>query len=413
MKKIACFVIIILSFLSSSVKVWAADNFDVSAKHAIAVEASTGKILYEKDAETVAGIASITKIMTAYMVYQEVNTGRLSMDDMVDISDYPYQLTANSLASNVPMEARQYTVKQLLEASMIASANSAAIALAEKIAGSEPAFVDMMQKQLKKWGITDAKLVNASGLNNSALGNNIYPESNNDDENMMSAKSVAIIARHLIQDYPEILKITSKSTADFDGTIMNTFNYMLPQQTYGREGVDGLKTGTTELAGPSFVGTSTENGMRVITVVLNADNPDNNPFARFIATTNLLDYVRSTYEMTTVIEAGQPFKKQTVPVSDGKQKGVLAIAKKDFNVVQKKSDQLTKNVTISTNNELTAPIKKGEVVALATFEDKDLVGVGYLDNPPQAELVAADEVKRSFFLKVWWNHFVRYVNEKL
>lgn len=413
MKKITFFIIIILSILSSPVKVWAADEFEVPAKYAIAIEASTGKILYEKDAETVAGIASITKIMTAYMVYREVNAGRLKMTDLVDISDYPYQLTVESQASNVPLEARRYTVQQLLEASMIASANSAAIALAEKIAGSEPAFVDMMQEQLKKWGITDAKLVNASGLNNNLLGNNIFPDSKTDDENMMSAKSVAIIARHLIQDYPEILNITSKTSADFEGVVMNTFNYMLPTQTYGREGVDGLKTGTTDLSGPSFVGTATENGMRIITVVLNADNPDDNPFARFIATTKLLDYVRSTYELTTVIEAGQPFKKQSAPVMDGKQKNVLAVAKKDFNVVQKKAEQLTKNVTITSNNQLTAPIKKGEVVALATFEDTDLVGTGYLDNPPQAELVASKEVKRSFFLKVWWNHFVRYVNEKL
>ncbi|MGT2926526.1 D-alanyl-D-alanine carboxypeptidase PBP3 [Streptococcus cuniculipharyngis] len=411
MKKIISVVLLVLSLLSGQEV--AANDFDVPAKYAIAVEASTGKILYEKNADKVAGIASITKILTAYMVYKEVNAGRLKWDDPVNISDYPYQLTVESLASNVPLEKRQYTVRQLLEASMIASANSAAIALAEKIAGSEPRFVDMMTKQLKEWGITDAKLVNASGLNNNLLGNNIYPDSGRNDENMMSAKDVAIIARQLIQDYPDVLTITSKTVADFDGTPMNTYNYMLENQTYYREGVDGLKTGTTDFAGASFVGTSTENGMRIISVILDADKAEDNPFARFIATTNLLDYVRNNYEMTTVIEAGQPFRKSSAPVLDGKQKTVSAVAQKDFNVVQKKSNKISNDITIKTNDQLTAPVKQDELVGTAQFNDKDLVGSGYLGDLPQVELLAGTQVKRSFFLKVWWNHFVIYVNENL
>lgn len=411
MKRLVAITMLLLG-LSFSQTVLAAD-FDVPARYAIAVEASTGKILYEKNADKVAGVASISKILTAYMVYKEINTGRLKWDDLVDISDYPYQLTVDSEASNVPLEKRQYTVRQLLEASMIASANSAAIALAEKIAGSEPRFVDMMTQQLKEWGIEDAKLVNASGLNNSLLGNNIYPDSDRNAENMMSARDVAIIARHLIQDFPDILTITNKTEADFDGTLMTTYNYMLENQTYYREGVDGLKTGTTDLAGASFVATSTENGMRIVSVVLKADKADDNPFARFIATTRLLDYVRNNYEMTTVIEAGQAFRKSVAPVLDGKQKNVSAVAKTDFNVVQKKSNKISNAISIKTNKQLTAPVKQGEIVGTAQFNDKDLIGSGYLDDLPQVELTAGTDVKRSFFLKVWWNHFVTYVNEKL
>ena len=188
MKKIVCLLFILISLIGFGVK--AEENFDVSAKHAIAVEANTGKILYEKDADTTAGIASITKMLTVYMVYKEIKSGDLTWSSKVKISDYPYSLTKDYSASNVPMDAREYTVKELVEASMIASANSAAIALAEKVGGTEPKFVDMMKKQLQEWGITDAKLVNASGLNN---------KTSSEDENMMSARDVAIVAHHLIK----------------------------------------------------------------------------------------------------------------------------------------------------------------------------------------------------------------------
>ena len=194
MKKVFAVLALLLAFIGN--KVAADDTFDVAAKHAIAVEASTGKVLYEKDATTPDGIASMTKILTVYLTYKEIDKGNLSWDTKVPISDYAYDLTANSDASNVPMEAREYTVEQLVNAAMVASANSAAIALAEQIGGTESKFVDMMQAQLQEWGINDAKLFNASGLNNSYLGDNIYPGSSSTDENTLSARDVAIIALH-------------------------------------------------------------------------------------------------------------------------------------------------------------------------------------------------------------------------
>ncbi|WP_079117989.1 serine hydrolase, partial [Streptococcus pneumoniae] len=164
-----------------------AQDFTIAAKHAIAVEANTGKILYEKDATQPVEIASITKLITVYLVYEALENGSITLSTPVDISDYPYQLTTNSEASNIPMEARNYTVEELLEATLVSSANSAAIALAEKIAGSEKDFVDMMRAKLLEWGIQDATVVNTTGLNNETLGDNIYPGSKKDEENKLSA----------------------------------------------------------------------------------------------------------------------------------------------------------------------------------------------------------------------------------
>ncbi|AXQ79354.1 D-alanyl-D-alanine carboxypeptidase [Streptococcus chenjunshii] len=409
MKKLLGFIFILLSLWGGAVR---ADDFEAEAEHALAVEVSTGKILYEKDAATPDGIASMTKILTVYLVYKEIDQGHLSWDSKVPISDYAYDLTANSDASNVPMEDREYTVEQLVNAALIASANSAAIALAEHIAGSETAFVDMMQAQLQEWGIYDASLVNASGLNNSYLGEHIYPDSDANAENQMSALDIAIIARHLITEYPDVLNITQKTSAVFAGTAINTYNYMLPDMPYAREGVDGLKTGTTEAAGPCFVATSTENGMRIISVVMNAEAGEGNDYARFEVTNNILNYVQDNFELTTLLAAGESYRDSEGVVLDGKAKTVAAVAKSDLKVVQKKSADQAGSLSLDINTS-TAPVRKGQTIGTATFSDGNIIGSGYLQAPPNIELVTKNEVERSFFLKVWWNHFVNYVNEKL
>ncbi|MFU2204746.1 D-alanyl-D-alanine carboxypeptidase PBP3 [Streptococcus hyovaginalis] len=409
MKKIIIFFSIIICFTPSLV---AAEEFEAKAEHAIAVEADTGKILYAKDAKKPDAIASITKILTVYMVYKEIDQGNLTWDTKVDISDYPYQLTVNPDASNVPMEDRKYTVKQLVDAAMIASANSAAIALAEHIGGSEPKFVDMMTKQLKEWGITDAKLVNASGLNNATLGDNIYPGSKKDEENMMSAQDVAIITRHIIEEYPELVKVSQQTSANFGDTLMTTYNYMLEGMPFYRASVDGLKTGTTVKTGASFVATSTENGMRIITVVLNADKGEEDVLARFIATNEILNYVTANYEKVDILKKGKGTTKSKVTVSDGKETSVKAVASKKLTVIRPIAEKSA--VRFKANkNELTAPIQKKDKIGTFTYEDNHLVGDGYLNSEPSVSAQASQDVERSFFLKVWWNHFVDFVNTEL
>ena len=328
--------LILLGLVTPALAQEQTDDFNVSAKHAIAVEATTGKVLYEKDATTPDGVASMTKILTAYMVYKAVDQGKITWDTDVDISDYPFNLTVDSEVSNVPLDSRKYTVKQLLDATLISSANSTAIALAEKISGSESAFVDTMTAQLKEWGITDAKLYNASGLNNKYLGDNRYPGSKADDENTMSALDVAIIADHLIKDYPQVLEITKQTETDFEGdNKLTTHNYMLEGQDNYREGIDGLKTGTTELAGASFVAHSNENGMSLITVVMNADNGEEDEAARFTATNELLDYVTQNWEIKTLNTKGQIVKKNDIKVADGDSQTISAKLESDLTVVQK------------------------------------------------------------------------------
>ena len=401
-------------FLFGSVNPVLAQDFDVAAKHAIAIEANTGKILYEKDATQPVEIASISKLITVYLVYEAIEQGKISLTTPVEISDYPYQLTTNSEASNVPLDARNYTVEELLDATLVSSANSAAIALAEKVAGSEKDFVDMMKAKLQEWGIQDATLVNSTGLNNETLGDNIYPGSKKDDENKLSAYDVAIVARNLILKYPQVLEITKKPSSTFAGMTITSTNYMLEDMPAFRGGIDGLKTGTTDKAGESFVGTTVEKGMRIITVVLNAQNQDGNPFTRFTATSNLLDYISSNFALQTIIKQGESYQDSKAPVQDGKEDTVTAVAKEDIQIVQRLGSRIQSSITYSANSQQAAPLEAGTVVGRLTYDDKDLVGQGYVTSDrPSFDMVAEKNVEKAFFLKIWWNNFVRYVNEKL
>ena len=401
-------------FLFGSVNPVLAQDFDVAAKHAIAIEANTGKILYEKDATQPVEIASITKLITVYLVYEAIEQGKISLTTPVEISDYPYQLTTNSEASNVPLDARNYTVEELLEVTLVSSANSAAIALAEKVAGSEKDFVDMMKAKLQEWGIQDATLVNSTGLNNETLGDNIYPGSKKDDENKLSAYDVAVVARNLILKYPQVLEITKKPSSTFAGMTITSTNYMLEDMPAYRGGIDGLKTGTTVKSGDSFVGTTEEKGMRIITVVLNANTQAGNPYSRFTATSNLLDYISSNFALQTIIKQGESYQDSKAPVQDGKEDTVTAVAKEDIRIVQRLGSRVQSSITYSANSQQAAPLEAGTVVGRLTYDDKDLVGQGYVTSDrPSFDMVAEKNVEKAFFLKIWWNSFVRYVNEKL
>ncbi|GAB6713339.1 D-alanyl-D-alanine carboxypeptidase PBP3 [Streptococcus uberis] len=415
MKKmlLLCFIFLIL-FPINFVNADSTEDFHVKAKSAIAFDVSTGKVLYQKNEKEVLPVASLSKVLTTYLVYKEVKSGKLSWDTPVTISNYPYELTTNYSISNVPLDARQYTVKELLNAVLITNANSAAIALAEKISGNEPRFVDLMTKQLKEWGIKDAKLVNATGLSNAILGDHIYPHSTSDDENQMSALDLAIVSNHLLSEFPEVVKQTQKASATFSNQKIFSYNYMLKGMPNYRDGVNGLFVAYSEKSGASFLASSTENNMSVVTVVLNAEQSNEEELGHFRETNTLLNYISNHFEPVILLEKGKKVPKTKLNLLDGKQKSVNLIAKKNLIGIRKIGSQDGDSVTIDYKNKRTfAPVKRNEALARASFNDKEIIGTGYLDKTPTISLGAAKDVQKSFFLKVWWNHFVNYVNTKL
>lgn len=411
-KLLSLFISIVTLFIFSN-SVFAED-FSVPAKHAVAVEMSSGKILYEQDAETKASVASISKLLSIYLVYESLAKGEITLDTMVDISDYSYGLTANTELSNVNLDERYYSVEDLLHASLITSSNSAIIALAEKIAGSEPAFVDRMKEKLKEWGITGTKVVNVSGLDNSDLGSNIYPGSSPEDTNLFSALDIAIIARQLILDYPQVLDITSLSAYNFGGYTYYSTNQMLSDGTHARNGVDGLKTGTSDSAGASFVATTKQANMRIITVVLNANDGVTTPENRFVATNDLMNYVYSNFSLVPLVKKGQAFENSNIKVFNGEKETYPVVAASDLYVVQRKQAEHSATAIYKpTAYEVDAPLSAGILIGTLQLKDQDLIGQGYIAKQETIDMVLSTDVKEASWPVSWWNHFVKYVNEKL
>ena len=415
MKKIITLLLcLMLTLLSTSpVK---AEDLDLGAQQAIAIDGTTGKILYEKNSDEKKEVGEISNLLTTYLVYEAIQQGKITLTDDVDISDRAYQLTAIEGISNVPMEARKYKVKDLLTALLVSNANSAAIALAEKVAGSEEKFVLLMKAKLKEWGITDATIVNASGLNQSIIdGDEDEENKKKNTENKLSAYDVAVIAKHLLEDYPEITKITSLSHADFAGIQLESSNYMLESMPNYRAGVDGLKTGNSEKGGISFVASTNQNGIRMITVVIGVEAIDGDPYARFVATANLMNYVSQNFIASLIVSKGEAYNNSKSTVLDGKKTSAIAVAKDDFIVIERQGSQAEPKITFeSSQPSFSAPLKKGTSLGTLTYTDPEPIGRGYIEGKaPSMEMVSGENIQKSFFLKVWWNQFVRYVNEKL
>ncbi|HEY0222794.1 MAG TPA: serine hydrolase [Lactovum miscens] len=390
------------------------NTFQLNANAAIAVDASSGKILYDQyGSKQGQGIASITKLLTVYMVYKNIAEGKLEWSDKVKPSDYAYNLTQDPAASNIQMvKGESFTVQDLVNACLLPSANSAAITLAEKIGGTEPKFVDQMKQQLKQWGITDEVLINSSGLNNSDLPQAYwYPGTSQDSENTMSAKDVATIAIHLIKDFPDVLNITNKPEIIFDKggnseTMMENTDYMLPGKAYSFSGVDGLKTGTTALAGTCFVATANQNGFRVITVVLGADESVYGENSRFTETQALMENVYSHWKIQTLVTKGQSIKKYTkINITDGKSKTTNLVA--DANLSIPVIDNETPGYQFNKVSEnLIAPIKKGEQLTKVILLENDRLG--YLNGfqEPEFSLVAQKSVQKENSIILFFKHLI-------
>ena len=389
-----------------------ANEPDLPVQSAIAVEADTGKILYEKDSDKKREVGGLSTLLTTYLIFEAIHDKKLSLKDPIKLSEVALALNDIKGARTLPIEANQYTVDQLLTALLVGNSSTAAFALAEKVGGSEKSFVEKMKQKLSEWGIQSPHLINATGLNTQTISGD--PDGK-EDENQLSAYDIAVIAKHLLQDFPEVTKYTSKPTALFSNTQIENPNLMLEGMPNYRSGVDGLRVSNSTKGGITFAASTTQNGIHMITVVLGVEAVDGDPYARFVATSSLMNYVVRTFVSSIVVKKGDTYGKSKVAIMDGKFESVSAVAKKDFYVVVKQGNQTEPKIQFkSSQNQLKAPVKSGDDVGILQYSDPNKIGRGYLeDQEPTVDMVAGKTVEKSFFLKVWWNQFVRYVNEKL
>lgn len=384
---------------------------DVEAGSAILIEANSGKILYEKNADESLAIASMTKMMSEYLVHEAVDKGKLKWDQKVKISEYAHKISQDRSLSNVPLEnGGSYTVKELYEAMAIYSANGATIALVEQIAGKEINFVKMMNDKSKEFGMKDYKFVNSTGLTNQDLKGYHLEGTTLDEKNKMSARDFAILAQRLIQDFPQILNTAKipKKTFQEGGKYpidMANFNWMLKGLIKQYEGVvDGLKTGTTPEAGDCFTGTVERNGMRLISVVIKAKSHT----ARFDETKKLYDYGFANFEVKNVYGKDSVVKgHETVRVANAKDKDVVVQTKQAVSLPMPKGNKdIYKKEFKVLNTEQEAPIKKGVTISKMIISPKDSTDPGFLSGKSlQVDLVTKSDIEQAN----WFTRFMRNI----
>lgn len=379
------------------------DPLGLKAEAAILLDADTGKILYEKNADKVLGVASMSKMMTEYLVLEAIDEGKISWDQKVLINEYVHNLSKAPGLSNVGLtQGETYTVKELYEAMAIFSGNAATVALAETVSGSEKNFVTLMNKKAKELGMKDYEFVNSSGLNNKSLMGNI-PGGGPESENVMSAHDTAILAFRLLKDYPEVLETSKKPKLNFkDGREYPNFNWMLPGLIFEYEGVDGLKTGSTDFAGYGFTATAEKNGQRFISVVMKSTTKNE----RFSDTRKILDYAFSNFSKEEVLKKNyKPKKEGSVAVDKGKEDKVALATNKPIElVIERGSEKDYKPVVVldkkklNKDGELTAPIKKGEKIGYVTVASKNN-DYGFLTEDGKklasVDLVATEDVEKA------------------
>lgn len=253
---------------------WYASNID--ARSYAVVDVETNKILAHSQGNVPYPIASMSKVMSMYLVYKAIDEGKLALDTMItipqEIEDY---FSFNPDMSAVGLLAgEKYSVEDLIHGVMFLSGNDATSALLWEIYGTEQAAVQAIREQLTDWGFSDFEFYTVSGIPNLYLPETFWMTgSNESSENKMSAADVALMSQYVVKEFPHLLEVTSKNEYTFAaGTdleqVFYTSNQLLEGQAYGRPGITGLKSGMTDAAGRNFVSTSTENGREVITVVM-------------------------------------------------------------------------------------------------------------------------------------------------
>lgn len=351
---------------------------ELQTPHAYVMEVSTGTALYEKDADVRVHPASVTKVMTVLLIFEALEEGKLSLDTEVTTSAHAKSMGGSQVFLE---EGEVQTVETLLKCIVIASGNDAAVAMAEKIAGTEEAFVEKMNEEAKRLGMENTHFVDCCGLTDSA-------------EHYTTAHDVALMSRELLLRYPEVTQysdvwmedithVTARGSSTF--TLTNT-NKLL--RSYS--GCDGLKTGSTSLAKYCLSATAQRDGIRLVASVMTS--PESK--LRFQEAGQLLDYGFSRCSLYTDEEM-ERLPQIDVKGALGKQAEVvyqnefsyLSTTGEDFSAIERK---------IVWNDEIAAPLVKGEQVGACVY----MLGEKEIGRVP---IVAAADVERADYLD--------YVNE--
>ena len=316
-------------------------TLDIKAKSCILMEAKTGKILYEDNADEVTAPASITKIRSLVLIMEALDDGRLTLDTVGTATEH----AAKMGGSQIWLEpGEQMTVNDLLKATVIASANDATVALAEAVSGSEETFVNEMNKKAKAIGMNSTTFINCTGLDAEGLTSTAH------DVALMSRE---LIGHELIKQYSTVWMETLRNG---ESELVNTNKLV---RFY--EGCTGLKTGTTSKAGYCLSATAKRNGMELVAVVMDGQTSSD----RFEGAKKLLNYGFANYTFSS-LEAD--LKENTaVAVKNGTESAVTIKAGGKLDLLLKRNENGKITQEISVEPEIIAPVKGGQKVGTVSF----------------------------------------------
>ncbi|MCM1273559.1 MAG: D-alanyl-D-alanine carboxypeptidase [Clostridium sp.] len=360
MKKIICFLLLMIMILVEipTASVYAEEkkkeDVTIESKSAILMEASTGQILYEKNADEPLRPASVTKIMTLLLIFQEISEGNMTCEDIVTVSEHAASMGGSQCFFE---EGEQQTVGDMIKCIEVASGNDAATAMAEHIAGTEDAFVNMMNDKAAELGMKNTHFVNCCGLE--AEGH------------LTTARDIAIMSRELTVKYPDIFNYstiwmdsiihkTRRGESKFD--LANTNKFL---RTY--TGATGLKTGYTSQAKYCMSATASRNGINLISVIMGAETKEK----RNSEAGKLLDYgfaKCSVYCDTEGLPSDVEF-----PVKLGSSKNVTPQDIEDVQlvIVDGATDSIEKNVIV--REDICAPVKEGDTIGMIQYKSGEQV----------------------------------------
>ena len=378
MKRVICFFICVC-FMMQSVAVFAEGNTDLglNAKSAILMEKSTGNILYESNPDERLPIASVTKVMTMLLIMEAVDSGKISLDDMVTVSENAMSYGGSTMFLET---GEQLTVNDMLKGIAVASANDGCVAMAEHLAGSESAFVDMMNEKAKELGMENTHFMNTNGLD--------------EDDHYSSARDVAIMSRELMK-HETIFNYTSIWMDTLRGGKFQLANTNKLIRFY--DGANGLKTGSTSKALCCLSAAAKRNDMQLIAVVLGAPTSAE----RFASAKSLLDYGFANYAVNTQITAGDEVQKIAVEKGVDKEVGVVAGDSCSTLVKKGQEDNITKEIKI--DETITAPIEAGQKIGTMTISrDGEVIADIDLNASSAVEKKGIGLIIKDFFATIFF-----------
>lgn len=373
----AWFLAVLMAAVSALAPAAKAAEPEIQTPHACVMEVSTGEVLYEKNADERLHPASVTKVMTILLIFEALDAGKLELDEEVTTSAHAKSMGG----SQVFLEAgEKQTVETLLKCIVIASGNDAAVAMAEHIAGSEEAFVEMMNQRAAELGMEQTHFEDCCGLTESK-------------EHYTSARDVALVSRELLRNYPncveysdiwmeDITHVTAKGSSPF--TLTNT-NKLL--RSY--DGCDGLKTGSTSYAKYCLSATARRDGIRIISVVMTS--PDSK--TRFAEAGKLLNY---GFSRCSIYHDEEMPELSPVPVKGSIQTEVKVRYPDEFSYLSTTGEdfaQITRESEIS--GEMKAPLEEGGEVGSLVYK----IGEKEIGRMP---IVAAEAVEKAGYFD-WVN----------